>query len=71
MWYSIINRYNNTGFELKSQFHSKFGGNLKDISILKSGNTIIMQTLAGNLLAAICECYIAFVVLSMLIIVYS
>jgi hypothetical protein len=30
--------------ELKSQFHSKFGGNLKEISILKSGNTIIMQT---------------------------
>jgi ribosome-associated translation inhibitor RaiA len=43
---SIINRYNNTGFELKFQFHSKFGGNLKEISILKSGNTIIMQTLA-------------------------
>jgi hypothetical protein len=52
LWYSIINRYNNTGFELKSKFHSKFGGNLKEISILKTGNTIIMQTLAGNLLAA-------------------
>ena len=26
-------------FELKSQFHSKFGGNLKEISILKSGNS--------------------------------
>jgi hypothetical protein len=46
-------QFNNTGFELKSQFHSKFGGNLKEISILKSGNTIIMQPLAGNLLAAI------------------
>jgi hypothetical protein len=44
LWYSIINRYNNTGFELKSQFHSKFGGNLKEVSIFKSGNTIIMQT---------------------------
>jgi hypothetical protein len=40
---SIINRYNNTGFELKFQFHSKFGGNLKEILILKSGNTIIMK----------------------------
>jgi hypothetical protein len=45
--------FNNTGFELKSQFHSKFGGNLNEISILKSGNTVIMQTLAVNLLAAI------------------
>jgi hypothetical protein len=56
LWYSIINRFNNTGFELKSQFHCKFGGNLKEISILKSGNTIIMQKLAGNLLAAIDQC---------------